>query len=283
MTQRFPIPESPESGGADLRGSRRVHLGDTVTWRDGIGWNVVDVPESGPVRVADSWRIADGRVRRFDAHRDRFASSVAATGAYGRGAVEAFMDAALALAVTTPGCGFPRVRLVGDRLVLDLRPGPPQHEAVAVHVLPPGDPRVSPLVKGPDLASAGDLVAAARGLGAGEVLIRGGRGVVLECGWASLVWWEGDTLCVPAAGLPVLPSVTRGIVEDLARADGLTVRGVEARLPDLDGREAWLLNAYQGLRLVTGWVGADLTPGPPHRFGTWRAALDAVQDRPETA
>lgn len=249
------------------------------------------------VRVAESWRQVDGHVRALDRHRARFATSVARVAPdLDAGAV---MDAAVA-AVPAVGEWFPRVRLVtcdgvrrhpaqkrhvgepglpgaggdGPALLVDVRPGPPRLSEVMVAVRAPGDPRERPRVKGPDLAWAGREIEAVRPRGAGEVLIRDEDGVVLEAGWASLVWWEEGTLCVPDPGLPVLPSITRGLVEEQARTQGIPLRPRRARLEDLDGREAWLLNAYQGLRVVTGWVDAPITPGPARRAAAWRAWLD---------
>ena len=258
------------------------------------------LPEAA-VRVAESWRQVDGHVRALDRHRARFAATLARC-APGLDA-NAVLDAAVA---AVPGVGewFPRVRLVvgdggarprpaRDRIrggdpahvkagcvaleevvLVDVRPGPPRSPEVCVAVRPPGDPRQAPRVKGPDLAWAGREIEAARRDGAGEVLIRDEDGIVLEAGWASLVWWEGDDLCVPDPELAVLPSITRSLLEERARAQGIEVRPRRARLGDLDGREAWLLNAYQGLRPVTRWVGAGITPGAPVRAAAWRAWLE---------
>lgn len=241
----------------------------TYAWTEG-GLRRMTEP-GGQLRVADSWRQADGAVRRLDLHRERFVGSVESC-APGVPA-GAFFDAAAA-AVPGDGEWFPRVRLMDEELYLDVRPGPPRSPSAVVHVLPPGDPRRNPRVKGPDMALAEQLITQAREQGADEVLYRDEAGLVLEAGYASLVWWDGDDLCVPSRGLPVLPGVTRTVVEEQARALGMTVRGAEATIDDLDGREAWLLNAYQGLRLVTAWVGSEVAPGEGVRFGTWRAALE---------
>ncbi len=225
----------------------------------------------GPVRVADSWRHADGRLRRVDLHQDRFSRGVREVAGIDP---SVFMEAALAL-VPDSGEWFPRVRLVRESLVFDLRPGPVRRRHASVQVLAPGDPRSSPRVKGPDLELSAQLIARARELGAEEVLVRDEGGTVLEAGFAALVWWDGEDLCVPDPGLPVLASVTRALVEERARELGLSVRPVAARIEDLSHREAWLLSAYQGLRVVSSWVGADVCPGPPERAEQWRTWLDS--------
>lgn len=230
----------------------------------------------GALRVADSWRQVDGRVRRLDLHHARFGRSVAAVTERVDGDVDVarFLDAARAC--VPEGEWFPRVRLVGDALLLDVRPGPERAPTAVVSVLPPGDPRSSPLVKGPDLALAGRLIAEARHVGADEVMVRDDDGVVLEAGYAAIVWWVAGDLCVPAGRLPVLPSVTRAVVQERARAHGIGIREIAARPADLDGSETWLLSAYQGVRLVTGWVGASITPGAGERFSSWRQEIDEL-------
>lgn len=247
----------------------------TYVWRD-ARLQPCDAAEAppGPVQVADSWRQVQGRVRRLGLHRARFIGSVAQVAPERSADAGAFFDAA-AQAVPVEDEWFPRVRLVGGELIADVRPGPPRRAEVVVRVLACGDPRSMPLVKGPDLALAGDLIAAARDVGSDEVLIRDARGRVLEAGYAALVWWDGEDLCVPARSLPVLPSITRRIVEEQVVALGGRVRPVEARVEDLDGREAWLLNAYQGLRVVTGWRDAPIQAGSASRAASWREWLES--------
>ncbi|MGJ3508366.1 aminodeoxychorismate synthase component I [Enemella sp. A6] len=238
-------------------------------------WVPLDDPD-GELLLADSWRRADGHTHRLDLHRERFLTSAAEIPDAPED-LDGFFDAA-AGAVPASGEWFPRVRLLRTpdriRAVFDLRPGPPRQDTVVVEVLPPGDPRSNPSVKGPDLDLAGELIARARIRGADEILLRTENGTVLEAGWSSVVWWDGDTLVLPSSDLPVLPGITRHRLVDLARVEGVRVREVHAGIEELDGRETWLLNAYQGLRLVTGWLGAEITPGAGERFAHWRALLN---------
>lgn len=240
----------------------------TFVWTDGA-FSPVDEPQ-GPIRVADSWRQSEGRVRRLELHRERFAREVDNLSA--RSDAAAAVDAAASLVPST-GEWFPRVRLVADDLFLDVRRGPERRQTASVQVLETGDPRSHPRVKGPDLALGTDLI---RATGADEVLIRDDGGTVLEAAHAAVVWWDGDVLCVPAPGLAVLRSVTRQIVEDRAREVGLAVRELSAQVCELDGRETWLLNAYQGIRLVTSWEGAGITAGEGRRFLSWRDAYERM-------
>ncbi|MDO5628924.1 MAG: aminotransferase class IV [Mobilicoccus sp.] len=243
-----------------------------TTWRWVDGDLVPADDVAGPLRVADSWRHVEGRVRRWDLHRDRFTAATSALG-HDRADVDAFLDA-VARAVPETGEWFPRVRLVADTLLLDVREGPPRKTEAVVHVLSPGDPRAQPRTKGPDLARLGVLIEEARAGGADEILLRDEQGRILEAGYAALVWWEDDVLFAPAADLPLLPSVTRRVVTDHARREGVVVREVTAPIDALSGREAWLLNAYQGLRIVTAWSGVDIAAGPATHARRWRAALE---------
>lgn len=225
----------------------------------------------GDLLVADSWRVVNGRTHHLDRHRDRFVAAVRDSGVTAD-EVAAFWHAALHK-IPQLGEWFPRVRLVQKgselALVLDLRPGPPRVETARVRVLPPGDPRYNPRIKGPDLALAGQLIAES---GTEEVLVRDVAGRVLEAGYSAVVWWRGDELWVPSEDLAVLPSVTRQWVIDRGLRLGYRVHEAHATVADLDGCEAWLLNAYQGIRLITTWQGADITAGPGMRFAQWRNA-----------
>lgn len=95
-------------------------------------------------------------------------------------------------------------------------------------------------------------------------------GVVLEAANSSLLWWEGEELCLPDPELPVLPGVTVALVLRFAERHGVPVRYRRRRLADLSGREVWLANALHGIRPVTGWIGTDQPVGTPERCARWR-------------
>jgi len=116
----------------------------------------------------------------------------------------------------------------------------------------------------------GELRDQARAAGADDALLVTPTGELLESGTAGLIWWADDHLCVPDPALPVLPSVTARLIRAAAERQGVAVLPRAARLADLDGRETWLVNALHGVRPVTAWVGAAVTPGPADRAPGWR-------------
>lgn len=72
----------------------------------------------------------------------------------------------------------------------------------------------------------------------------------------------------------VLPGITRLVLFDLAAAIGVPIVGSSPRPAELAGLEVWAVNALHGIRPVTGWVGADIEPGPARRAGRWQRYLD---------
>ena len=220
------------------------------------------------LRVADSFLLDDGRVRGLDLHRERFAGSCAAEGV----ATDDFWADTLAR-LPRGGRWFPRVELSGTGLSLRLRTAPPLGGQVAVSLYDGPDPRVAPKVKGPDLDVLGNLKAlAAKESGADEVLLTSPAGTVLEAAYSGLLWWEGDTLCVPPGDLPILPSVTVRLLRGLADERGVEVAERARTLPDLAGQEAWLVSALHGIRPVATWLSGP-PAGPARRAADWQLAL----------
>ncbi|MBF4578493.1 aminotransferase class IV [Frigoribacterium sp. VKM Ac-2530] len=243
-----------------------------------------DRPTASPpdVLVADSWLVLDGAVRALDVHRDRFTSSVAATGLVADDDdVEAFWGAVVDR-LPRDGAWFPRVELVRDsaagapELRARLRTAPDRTRSVRVATAA-RDPRTSPLVKGPDLAALGDVRSEAASRGAEEAVILSPEGHVVEGAWSSLVWWRGDSLCTPADDLPRLPGVTSRTVLTLAAVLGVDVLHDRSTPAELDGAEIWSLSALHGVRIVSGWVDGPSPAEQPGRLATWQARLDALR------
>ncbi|MEU9006413.1 aminotransferase class IV [Streptomyces sp. NPDC048551] len=238
----------------------------------------------GELSAADSWLVEDGRVREWDAHWRRFGAAVA--GAGGPETQLAGFREAVAAALPPAGCWFPRVELVAGRLRLRMRAAPPRTAAVRLWVQD-ADPRLLPRRKGPDLAALGRLRARAVAAGADDALLVSPAGTVLETATASLVWWEGDALCVVDPALPVLAGVTAGWVLRRAGELGVEVRRRRVRPAELSGREVWTVNALHGPRPVAGWVGADggveVVAGPAPRVARWRARWAAAGAPPPTS
>jgi len=254
--------------------------GETLLWRDDA-LAAVPATSSGDVLVADSWLVLDGAVRALDVHRDRFTSSVSATGLVADDDVASFWDTVVDV-LPRDGAWFPRVELVrggaaGEpELRARVRSAPARTRSVRVATAT-HDPRTSPLVKGPDLVALGDLRSEAAAGGAEEAVIVSPEGHVVEGAWSSLVWWRGDSLCTPADDLPRLPGVTSRTVLTLAAVLGVDVLHDRTTPGELDGAEIWSLSALHGVRIVSGWVDGPSPAEQPGRLATWQARLDALR------
>jgi branched-subunit amino acid aminotransferase/4-amino-4-deoxychorismate lyase len=222
--------------------------------------------------VADSWLVEDGAVRAADAHWARFGAACLRNG-IGPEQLAGFR-AEVAAAVPASGRWFPRVELTAAGLALRLRPAPPP-ALDALVVVGDGDPRRAPRVKGPDLDLLIGLRARARVQGADELLLCDEAGALREGALSSLLWWEDAALCT-TPDEHTLPGVTRGLLLDRAREQGIEVR-VRSPLPaELAGREVWLTSALHGIRAVSGWCAPAQPAGAPLRAEAWRAALARV-------
>jgi len=222
--------------------------------------------------AADSWLVADGRVRGHDLHWARFAGWCDELEL--PAAELAGFRAAVTAALPRTGRWFPRVELVGSEraraLQLRQRPARPGAHAARVIVGPPGDPRSRPCWKGPDVELLLELRERAVAAGADELLLCDGKGRLVEGALDSLLWWEGDALCT-TPGERTLPGVTRALLLGIAHERGVAVRVRSPSPAQLAGCETWLTNALHGVRAVTAWDGVDAAPAP--RAASWQAAL----------
>ncbi len=255
---------------------------ELLSWLPGVGLAPApDTPE--PLLVADSWLLENGTVRGLELHERRFSTSCTAAGAEPGDVVEFWQ--ALRDRLPRTGVWFPRAELVASAgLRLRLRPAPPRTSEVSVLVHTGKDTRKAPRRKGPDLDRLGALRQHAVEAGAHEALLVTRSGFVLEGATSSLLWWDDDVLCVPDATLRLLPGVTTELIRRAALTRGITVRRRRARLADLAGREAWLVNALHGIRPVLRWVGATAPAGVPVRAADWRQWWsDIARPLPEPA
>lgn len=250
-----------------------------LSWSPGGGLTPVPASE-GPLLVADSWLVRDGRVRAYDRHRERFLRACGECGGPGpRRLTEFWQDVTAALPRT--GEWFPRVELAAGarELRLRLRPAPPLGTEIRLWAVGRTDPRTAPPRKGPDLDVLAEVRARAIDAGAQEAVLVGPSGEVLESPTAGVLWWEDDTLCLPPPALPVLPSVTTALILERAGQLGVHVDRRERTVAELDGREVWAVNALHGIRPVTGWVGEDLKAGEAVRAAEWREWLEGLGER----
>jgi len=162
-------------------GPRGARPDQVLRWDPGLGRFCAEAEaELGALDVADSWLLEDGAARALPQHRERFVAACAQRGVADGGST-GFFDAACA---ALPGTGrwFPRVEYrTRAGFHVRLRPAPARSEAVILGVADGPDPRRAPRVKGPDLERLVELRArAAIRVGADEVVLRSGDGLVLE-------------------------------------------------------------------------------------------------------
>ena len=226
---------------------------------------------AAPLLVADSWLVDDGRERAAAMHWERFERSCAEAGA-GREELRSFR-ATVEAALPREGRWFPRIELTAEGLALRIRLAPPAQREARVIAGAPGDPRTRPRRKGPDLELLAGLRAKARERGADELLLRGADGTLREGALSSLLWWEDDALCT-TPDEHVLPGVTRALLLERARAQGVEVRMRAPRPEELAGAEVWLTSALHGIRVVGAWLSPAIEAGAEERAPQWREELD---------
>jgi branched-subunit amino acid aminotransferase/4-amino-4-deoxychorismate lyase len=223
--------------------------------------------------AADSWLVADGRVRAVDRHWGRFGATCREHGVEPQ-ALAAFR-AEVERALPVAGRWFPRVELRADgELAFQVRPAPPREPTVVAWIADVPDPRRAPRHKGPDLERLAALRDCAARHGAGEAVICDADGRLLEGAFTSLLWWEGETLCVVPDDAEVLPGVTRGLLVELAREQGTPVAQRRPAPREVAGRETWLVSALHGIRAVTRWAAAGPAAGAAPRAASWQRLLD---------
>jgi branched-subunit amino acid aminotransferase/4-amino-4-deoxychorismate lyase len=224
------------------------------------------------LRAADSWLVVDGRVRAVDRHWARFSGTCSEHGIT-QDALAA-LRARVEREVPAHGRWFPRIELrEGGELTVVVRPAPPREPTVVAWVADVPDPRRSPRRKGPDLDRLAALRERAAAHGAGEAVLTDDAGRLLEGAYTSLLWWEGETLCVVPDDAPILPGVTRSLLIEIAAARGPPVVPRRPEPGELADRETWLVSALPGIRSVTDWVGGTRAGAAP-RAAAWQRALD---------
>ena len=222
--------------------------------------------------AADSWLVVDGRVRAVERHWARFEATCREHGVQPE-ALAAFRSE-VERALPAAGRWFPRVELRDDgELAFQMRPAPPRETTVVAWIADVPDPRRAPRRKGPDLERLAALRERAAAHGAGEAVLAGADGRLLEGAFTSLLWWEGETLCAVPHDAPILPGITRALLIELACERGTPVAQRRPASPELADRETWLVSALHGIRAVTRWVDGPAAGEAP-RAAAWQRLLD---------
>jgi branched-subunit amino acid aminotransferase/4-amino-4-deoxychorismate lyase len=225
--------------------------------------------------AADSWLVVDGRVRAAERHWARFSATCGEHGVEPE-ALAAFRSD-VERALPARGRWFPRVELGEDgELVVRVRPAPPREPTVVAWIADVPDPRRAPRRKGPDLERLAALRERAAAHGAGEAVLADADGRLLEGAFTSLLWWEGETLCVVPDDAPILPGVTRALLIELARERGTPVAQRRPAPHALADRETWLVSALHGIRALTRWADGGPRAGDAPRAATWQRLLDGL-------
>jgi len=216
--------------------------------------------------VADSFLLEDGRVRNLGMHFERFSRWVAKISEKSESDLENFLSVVVQ-ALPLEGRWFPRIELHTDQdesrqLHLRLREAPDELGNAILWTYPDVDPRVNPMIKGPDLSLGLQLRRRANMLGADEAVLLSDSGHIAEGALSAIVWWRDDVLCAPSDETTWLDSVTRREVFAIAEQMGLQTRVEKAKPADLVETEVWMLSSLQAIRPVDSWIdlGGPLAP-----------------------
>jgi branched-subunit amino acid aminotransferase/4-amino-4-deoxychorismate lyase len=246
--------------------------GDFYQFRDGE-FHHVDDTLSETLTVADSFLVENGRVREIGRHFKRFSGSI------GDQAPSAELDNffnAVVEQLPRSGAWFPRLEFRADlptnqQLVLRIREAPERTESVTLWSSDEPDPRKAPQIKGPDLSACQRLRRAANLRGADEAVILDPDGCISDGALSSIMWWRDGVLCAPDGQTQWLPSITRELAFELAKAAGYETCETKAKPADLAGCEIWSLSSLQGIRHVTSWDGLEI--GMPAHASSFRKRL----------
>lgn len=230
----------------------------------------------GQLEVADSWLVQDGRVRHLQEHYARFAKWVVEKDKgieFGD-----FFESVTAL-IPREGAWFPRIEFITNaqeqtsQLLLRMREAPELQGTISLWSFNEPDPRVSPLVKGPDLSLGMQMRRAAQMHGADEAVLLSPDGFIIEGALSSLVWFRDDVLCAPGNEFDWIPSITRQEVFAIAESMGLQTRTEKVKPADLVDLEIWALSSLHGIRAVDQWIDLGGPVGAPRHLDAFNKRM----------
>ncbi|MER0102140.1 aminotransferase class IV [Corynebacterium sp. KPL2734] len=229
-------------------------------WHDGTF-----LPCSRPAAactVADSWRHSAGRTHGLHLHLERFES---AAGLLPAGFVSAMLE------LLADGELFPRIALIEGNLYLDIRPAPTPRAHTRLTYTQAPDPRVQPLIKGPDLLALAAYREQYQVSGTDDTAIIDAHGTIAEATTGALIAWAGDTLLLPTGVR--LPSVTLRQVLD--RCKDLRISTAQRPLTPALAAECplWFINSLHGISPVSSihTPHGTITPPPHPEAASWQS------------
>lgn len=228
-------------------------------WRDGAF--ILCSPPTDPCTVADSWRHSAGRTHGLHLHLERFES---AAGALPAGFVPALLK------LLSAGELFPRISLIAGELYLDIRPAPAPRTHTRLTYAQALDPRVQPLLKGPDLPALAAYRSQYQENDTDDTAIVDAHGAIAETTTGALIAWDGDTLLFPTGVR--LPSVT--LRQVLHRCKDLGLSTAQRPLTPALAAECplWFMNSLHGISPVS-YIHTPhgaITPPPHPEAASWQ-------------
>ena len=228
-------------------------------WRDGAF--IPCTPPADPCTVADSWRHSQGRTHGLHLHLERFESAAGTLPV-------SFVPAMLEL--LSDGELFPRIALMAGELYLDIRPAPAPRAHTRLTYTQAPDPRVQPLVKGPDLPALAAYRSQYQVSGTDDTAIVDAHGAIAETTTGALIAWDGDTLLLPTG--VHLPSVT--LRQVLGRCNDLGLSTAQHPLTPALAAECplWFINSLHGISPVSSihTPHGSITPPPHPEAASWQ-------------
>lgn len=259
-------------------------MGENLWW-SAEGWTESRPRIDSPTRVlvAESFLVRDHQVTGLPLHIRRFAAGLATWGVD----LPVFLpdDAApwldFASYIPRQGRFFPKIHAQqfadGEVLVEGfVRPAPAPLLDTDVYASSEQFEFLAPSIKGPDLELGLELRSRAQVRGFGEWIRLTPGGYVLEGALSGVLWWEGDTLCLPPTELKLVDSVTVKVIREIAAERGTVVVEKLIKPAELEGADVWIASSLHGIRQINRWVsdcGAtpDLLPDR-QRWESWQQA-----------
>lgn len=201
---------------------------------------------------ATSFRMLNGHVRNLDGHLRRLGLDADLK--------EVFLSELRLMfqEFTAQGdkAANPIVYVSGDQWQIKMRPDRPFESMIMVDAMGHLDKRSRPLIKGPDLPWLSTRMEVSRSRGADEGILVDRAGNVIEGIYSHIVAFS-DEQAIVSGHSRTMPSVTAEQVVNELRDQSLDVvmRSHGFSLDDLMDAEVWFLNAFSGIRRVSGWIG----------------------------